>query len=142
MMTAIIRPSGGLCALALVLGLAGLSAAQPVVRHSGTIVSIADDARSFVLAEVGPWQLRDGATVLTRRTIWLAPDTAYAIVARAETAPSGFPGDFVERRIGPESVYLDDYVTVECRIEGQRLVARKVTVIEVARTAAAATPGR
>jgi hypothetical protein len=32
----------------------------------------------------------------------------------------------------PESVYLNDYVTVECRHEGKRLLAVKITVAELA----------
>jgi hypothetical protein len=117
--------------LVMLLALAAPSSAAEVERHSGSIVSIPDDARTFVLAEVGPWQLRDGETVLTRRTIELTPGTKYAIVARIDAAPSGFRGDWVEFEIGPERVYLYDQVTVECRHEGKRLVALKITVIEV-----------
>lgn len=115
--------------LMLVLAaLAAPAAAAEVVKHSGIIVDVARDARTFVLAEVGPWRTRDGETVVTRRTITLAPDTAYAIATRAEGAPSGYPGDFVETPVGPEDVYLDDHVTVACRHEGKRWVALKVTV--------------
>ena len=67
--------------------------------------------------------MRQGETVITYRTITLAPETEFAIVARADTAPTGFPGDFVETRLGPEGVYLNDHVTVDCRHEGKRLVA-------------------
>jgi hypothetical protein len=110
------------------LGLTASVSAEVCIRHSGTIVSIAEDARTFVVAEVGPWQIRDGATVITYRTITLAAETEFAIVARADTAPSGFPGDFVETPVGPDRVYLGDYVTVDCRHEGKRLVALKITV--------------
>jgi|SRR5215470_2251921 len=125
------RLSGVMVTLAMVLALAAPAGAAEIKRHSGSIVSIPDDARTFVLAEVGPWQVRNGATVLTRRTIELTPETRYAIVARVEAAPSGFRNDWVEFRIGPERVYLNDQVTVECRHEGKRLVAVKITVIEV-----------
>lgn len=101
------------------------------MKHSGTIVSIAADVKTFVLAEVGPWQVRKGATVITYQTITLAPATEYAIAARTDQAPSGFPGDFVETPIGPESVYLHDYITVDCRHEGKRLIALRITVTEV-----------
>jgi len=76
--------------------------------------------------------VRQGETVITYRTITLAPETEFAIVARADTAPTGFPGDFVETRLGPEGVYLNDHVTVDCRHEGKRLVALKIIVIEPA----------
>ena len=112
-------------------GLTASASAGERVKHSGSIVSIAADAKTFVLAEVGPWQERKGATVITYLTITLAPETGYAIVARADQAPSGFPGDFVETPIGPESVYLHDYVTVDCRHEDKRLMALKITVTDV-----------
>jgi hypothetical protein len=116
--------------LVILLVLTASASAEESVKHSGSIVSIAENARTFVLAEVGPWQVRDGATVITYRTITLAPETAFAIVARADAAPSGFPGDFVETALGPEAVYLNDYVTVDCRHAGRRLVALKITVTE------------
>ena len=117
--------------LAILLALTASASAAESVKHSGSIVSIAEDARTFVLAEVGPWQVRKGATVITYRTITLAPETEFAIVARA-AAPSDFAGDFVESRLGPEDVYLNDYVTVDCRHEAKRLVALKITVTEPA----------
>jgi hypothetical protein len=116
--------------LVFLLGLIAVASAEKSVRHSGSIVSIAEDARTFVLAEVGPWQTRDGATVITYRTITLAPETELAIVARDEAPPSGFPGDFVETVLGPDGVYLNDYVTVDCRHEGQRMIALKIIVTE------------
>jgi hypothetical protein len=118
---------------AVLLGLTASARAEEIVkRHSGVIVAIADDAKTFVLAEVGPWQVRNGATVLTYRTIMLMPETQFAMIGRADDAPSGFPGDFVEVVLGPEDVYLNDYVTVECRYEGKRLPAVKITVAELA----------
>jgi hypothetical protein len=125
------RLSRVLVALVMVLAFSASAGAAGIERHSGTIVSIAEDARTFVLAEVGPWQVRNGATVLTYRNIALVPETQFAIVARVEAAPSGFRGDFVEFKIGPERVYLNDRVTVECRHEGKRLVALKISVIEI-----------
>ncbi len=116
---------------AALLALTVSASAEEIVRHSGSIVAIADDARTFVLAEVGPWQVRTGATVTTYRTITLMPETQFAIVGRLDDAPSGFPGDFVETPLGPEAVYLNDYVTVECRHEGKRLLALKITVAEL-----------
>lgn len=45
------------------------------MKHSGSIVAVADDATTFVLAEVGPWQMHDGATAITYRTITVTPET-------------------------------------------------------------------
>ena len=119
------------CAVLLALS-ASASTEDIVTKHSGVIVAIPDDARSFVLAEVGPWQVRNGATVVTYRAITLMPATQFAMMGRAHDAPSGYPGDFVEVVLGPEAVYLNDYVTVECRHEGKRLLAVKITVAELA----------
>jgi hypothetical protein len=74
--------------------------------------------------------VRNGMTVVTRRTITLEPGTELAIVARDVDTSSGFPGDFVETRLGPDGLYLNDDVTVDCRHEGRRLVALKITVTE------------
>ena len=122
--------------LVILLGLTPPASAGEMVMHSGSIFSIAGDVRTFVLAEVGPWQVRNGETVVTYRTITLTPQTEYAVVARADAPTSGFPGDFVEAPVGPENVYLNDYVTVECINEGKRLIARKITVTETPPAAA------
>jgi hypothetical protein len=116
--------------LSTLLALTGSAAAGEVMKHSGSIVAIADDARTFVLAEVGPWQVRNGATAVTYRTITLLPQTQFAFVARMDVGSSGFRGDFMEAPLAPDAVYLHDYVTVECRHEAARLLALKITVIE------------
>jgi hypothetical protein len=124
------RRSALVAALVLLVAVAAAASAGQLEKRSGSIVAIPDDAKTFVLAEVGPWQVRDGATVVTRRTIALTPETEFAIVSRADPGPGGFLGEFVETRIGPDGVYLNDYVTVECRHDGGRLVAVKITVVE------------
>lgn len=116
---------------ALLLSLAASVSAGEVMKHSGVIVAIADDARTFMLAEVGPWQVRHGATVVTHQIITLLPDTQFTMVGRGDDAPSGFKSDFVEVPLGPDAVYLNDYVTVECRHEGSRMLALKITVVEL-----------
>ena len=116
---------------ALLLSLAASVSAGEVMKHSGVIVAIADDARTFMLAEVGPWQVRHGTTVVTHQIITLLPDTQFTMVGRFDDAPSGFKSDFVEVPLGPDAVYLNDYVTVECRHEGSRMLALKITVVEL-----------
>jgi hypothetical protein len=112
----------------MLLGLSQSATAAEMFKHSGSIFSIADNAKTFVLAEVGPWQVRNGATVITYRTITMTPETEFAIVTRGDAPVGGFPGDFVETRVGPEDVYLNDYITVDCVHEGKRLIALKITV--------------
>jgi len=118
-------------ALGILLVLACTTAAEQVVKHSGIIVAVDERAGTFVLAEVGPWQVRDGDTLMTYRTIALTPETAFAIVFRDEEAPSGYRDDFVETPLEPWAVYVDDHVTVDCRHEGARLVAVKITVTDL-----------
>ena len=36
-----------------------------------------------------------------------------------------------ETPLGPDGIYLDDYVTIDCLHEGKRLIALKITVTEV-----------
>jgi hypothetical protein len=117
-------------ALVGLLALTASAGAPETVTHSGKIVAISDGAGTFVLAEVGPWQLRAGETVVTRRTITLTPATQFVMVGRGDDAPSGFPGDFVEVVLGDDAVYLYDYVNVECRHEGKKLLALKITVVD------------
>jgi hypothetical protein len=110
------------------LGIVGSADADERMKHSGTIVSIAKDRTTFVLAEIGPWRVRGGATVITYRTIEIRRGTRFAIVSRFDDG--GTRGDFVELELEPEGVYVDDYVTVDCRHEGTRMLALKVTVTE------------
>ena len=99
--------------------------AQNLPIHHGYFVG------DFKLAEVGPWQVRDGTTVITRETIALTAQTELAIAFRAEDAGDGFAGEFVEAPLGRAGVYVDDYVTIECRHEGARMVALKITVTDL-----------
>lgn len=114
----------------LVLLAGGLASGEPpvIVKHSGTVVTV-DSARSvFVLAEVGPWRVDAGRTVITERRIALTESTEVTYVRRDDA--EAFPGDFLETRLGARELMTGDFVTVECRHEGQRLVAVKVTVCE------------
>ena len=114
--------------LTALLAISGSASAENLQKHSGVIVSVAEDASTFVLAEVGPWEVRNGATVVMYRTIALAPATEFAIATRVTEAPSGFAGDFVEVPVGPDRVYLNDFVTVDCRHVGARMIALKIVV--------------
>jgi hypothetical protein len=116
-------------ALLAVLVVAVGVGADERVKHSGSIVSIAPDAKTFVLAELGPWSVRDGVTALTYHTIAVLPETAFVLVTRAPTA-SGLEGDFIEVPIAADEFYMGDYVTVECRHEGTRMFALQVLVTD------------
>jgi hypothetical protein len=118
-------------AMLLAVTLAAGAAAQTLEKHSGVIVDADEAAGTLVLAEVGPWQVRDGKTVITRRTIALTARTEFAIAFRAEEPVDGFVGAFVETPLEPWAVYVGDHVTIECRREGARLVAVKMTVTDL-----------
>jgi hypothetical protein len=118
-------------AVLLVLALAEAAGAQRLERHSGVIADANERAGTLLLAEVGPWRVRDGRTVITYRTIAFTPATEFALAFRAEHPDGGFTGDFIETPLEPWAVYVGDHVTIECRQEGKRLVAVKMTVTDL-----------
>lgn len=102
------------------------------VRHSGTILSVDRDAGAITLGEVGPWVVREGETIITRRIVKITDETAFVRIERMPEAPSGFPGDFTERRVAPWALQPGDFVTVETAGGGPPLVAVRVAVTVVA----------
>lgn len=116
----------GVVALALLAGSA--SAGAVTMRHSGTVVEVGET--TIVLAEVGPWQVADGQTVLTYRTIEVASDTPLLLVRREQVSASGYVGDFVESTVLPWGVVRGDFVTVDCLHKGKRQIAREIVVFE------------
>jgi hypothetical protein len=118
-------------ALVGALGLPGPGDAQERMKHSGTVVAIDEKAGTIVLAEVGPWKVRHGKTVITRRTITVTPETEVAIVGRDYPTLDGWAGQFVEGALELDEIYLNDYVTVDCLHKDTRQIALKITVTEV-----------
>ncbi len=115
----------------LVAGAVAPARGAETLRISGVLVAIEPDDGRMVVEEVGPWQVRQGATLTIRRLITLTPSTAYDVFIRVETgAPSGFPGDFIPVELDATQLTVGDFVTVECRSEGGRLVAVRVTRAE------------
>jgi hypothetical protein len=99
--------------------------------HSGTVVAVDKPARTLVLAEVGPWQVKDGEPRAVRRVVAVTDATEFIRVKRAAgVAPSGWPGDYVATPLPAWQVKPGDFVTVEARHEGQRLVALRITVAD------------
>ena len=84
-----------------------------------------------MLAELGPWQVRDGRTVVTHRTVAITAATRFAIAFREQEAPSGYRDDFVETPLEAWAVYVGDFVTVECEEKRGRLTALKITVTDL-----------
>lgn len=103
-------------------------AGAPILKHSGTVVAVDQRAGTIVLAEVGPWRVRQGRTEVTHRTIVVRPETTVTLVMRADDAPSGFPGDFVAVALDPWDLEVGDFATVECQHEGRRLIGLRITL--------------
>lgn len=116
--------------LSIVTGAASAARSEGV-RHSGTIIAVDREAGAIVLGEVGPWLVRQGETVITRRTVTITEATAFVRIERMPEAPSGFAGDFVERAQEPWTVRSGDFVTVETTGQQAGLIAAKVAVVAV-----------
>ncbi len=84
----------------------------------------------MIMEEVGPWQVEQGRTVVTRRTISLTSATTFNTFIRVDV-PGRFGGDFIEVALDAEDVTPGDFVTAECLHERGRLVAVRVTMAEV-----------
>jgi hypothetical protein len=118
-------------AFAAALALAMPLQAGQIVKHSGSIVSVDPAAGTLVLAELGPWQVKDGQTVVTHRTVTMTAATAVALARRAPEGPTGFSGDFVETVRPRSALTPGDFVTIESEHEGTRIVALKITVADL-----------
>ena len=114
---------------ALLIGSAGPLVAAPArARHSGTVVLIDVEHGVLVVDEVGPWRVEQGRTVTTRLWIELTPDTPINTYIRVN-APDRFAGDFIEVALDAADLTPGDVVTVDCRHEGNRLIAAAVTLV-------------
>ena len=113
--------------LALALGTAAAS------DHSGTVMAVDPEKGTIVVGEVGPWQVKDGKTQITRQTIVVAPSTQFVASKRSrEPGPAGWPGEFVEVPLGAWAVKPGDFVTVHVEKVGTGRTATKITVPEAA----------
>ena len=110
------------------VALAAVGESQERTKHSGTIVAIDHLAGTIVVGEVGPWKVRGGQTVVVNRTITLTPDTEVTIAGRTYDALDGWGGQFIEGPLGPDALYLNDHVTVDCLHVGARMIALKITI--------------
>jgi hypothetical protein len=116
-----------LTASSLLLLLVRPGCTAEIVRHSGTIREVVEKTQSILVEEIGPWH---GKTQVTSLRIVIAPDAPIVVTRRSTRAPSGFVGDFVDEPLAPWGLAPGDFVTVECRHEGNRLVAHKVIVAD------------
>ena len=122
------RSRVGMVAMALVAAVAMPAVAeQPSTKHTGVVVAIDLEQRRLVLNEVGLW--RPGAAIQPiRRTIELTARTDFFITLRANPQ-DGYPGQFIEGELDATGIEAGDVVTVDCLHDGQRLIARTITVL-------------
>jgi hypothetical protein len=125
----------GLAALFLVVSLAWLTAsgsADAAARRAGLVMSVDKAAGTIVLGEMGP-RLPSGESKVTPQTIRVTPSTEFVRVKRAaDTAPSGWIGDYVESKLPAWDVQPGDWVTATVEGGGARPTAVKVTVVDMA----------
>lgn len=122
--------------VALTLGLTGaVSSAAADMTVSGTITAIDAANGTLTVTEIGPWTVTSGETVITRRTFTLTAQTEFARVARTDSiAATGWVGDFVEAPSTADQLRPGDFVTVEVERSNSRLIARRVTVVDLSKT--------
>lgn len=123
---------------AIALAIAALVSAGPTgvsadaTRHSGTLTEVDRGEGTVTIDEVGPWQLRDGQTVVTPRTVFVTPATEFVQAKRRDEAvPGAWPGGFAEQRIAVDQIKPGDFVTLEVILQDGRATARKVTLVRV-----------
>jgi len=100
------------------------AAADEMVTHYGTVVAIEIRGGQLVFDEIVG---RGGVTETIRHTVELIPATRFVFASRMDE-PCDLVGRGVERSLDAVFVEVGDGITVECRHEGARLIAVKVTV--------------
>src|SRR5262245_39067052 len=124
------RSAGGglLAALALAAAAALPPAAGADERASGTIVAV--DANTMVVEEIGPGRAGQAGNEISHRRIVLEPSTpVIGLVRTPGTAPDGWPGGFVQTRLGREALAEGAFVTVTFRRDQGLLTADRVQLV-------------
>jgi hypothetical protein len=121
--------------MTLALALAALTgpAWAGEATQSGTVLAVDQAAGTIVLEAMGPWQMKDGKTVVGQQSIAVTPSTRFVEVRRAPgAAPSGWVGDYVESPLGAWQVKPGDFVAVSVQPTKPRATALKITVVNTA----------
>lgn len=115
-------------AAAVLVGLAPARAdAGDIHRHSGSVIAV--ERSAILVAEIGPWKIRNGQTVVTELRIVVTKATEFVAAYRAWDAAADFPGEFREVPLVDWEIQPGDLVTVECEHRGDGMIALKVTVL-------------
>jgi len=120
---------GGLLALALAAAAALPPAVGADERRSGTIVAV--DANTVVVEEIGPGRPGLAGNEIERHRIAIDPSTlVIGLVRTPGTAADGWPGGFVETRLGREALAEGAFVTVTLRRDQGQLTAGQVQIVD------------
>jgi hypothetical protein len=107
-----------------------VSVAAAAERCSGRVVGIDDTERLIVVDEIGPCQVRDGMTRVTRHG-FIVPPSAKIVSHIRVNVPGRFQGDFIDVSLELSDVSVGDFVTVEYRRDRDRLIVTSVAVAEL-----------
>ncbi len=120
----------------MVIAIACLAGLGPAVaaegRHSGKVVAVdavSERSGTIVIDEVGPWQVQNGTTRLTRHSVIVNPSTKITSYIRVNI-PGRYQGDFLEVPFDLSDVARGDFVTVEFQRVGRLLIASRIDVAE------------
>ena len=117
-------------AAALAVAVAVSGAAADADRRSGTIVAVDPAASTLVVEEIGPGRAGQAGNEIARHRVTVEPSTTVTVVSRTPgSAPDGWPGSFVEMRLGREALKQGAFVTVTLRRDQGQLTAEQVTVV-------------
>jgi hypothetical protein len=112
----------------LAVGAHGVSVAgDEMVTHHGTILAIDASRGQLIFEETRPPTSRDAVADSIRITVELIPATRYTFASGTDTPCDPVHGS-VESPLDPVFLEVGDTVSIECRHEGGRLIAVKVTV--------------
>lgn len=124
------RVVGTLTALVVIGSLlaVGPAAGADTTKYAGTVRTIDSARGSLVLDDVGPW-VGTAESPITPRTITVSPSTEYFVADRAKDGPTGYAGDYAERKAQLSDVKAGAFVSVECQRDGWRCTAQKLVVV-------------
>jgi hypothetical protein len=104
------------------------AASGGTARYAGTVRTIDHGQGSMVLEDVGPW-LGASESPITPRAVTVSPATGFFIADRSPLAPTGYQGDYVERKAQLSDVRNGAFVVVECEREGAGCLAQRIVVV-------------
>jgi hypothetical protein len=118
-----------LVALAMTVAMSSVALGQEQQRRSGLVVSIAPEAHTITVEEIGPWTGPD--TAPQRQIVTLTSQTRIELASRSETASTagGWPGDFTTSTLEMTDLRPGDFATVTGTKAGEGIRADSIAVV-------------